>query len=137
MKRFATALAIALVTSMPIQQASACTGITLVAEDGAVVFARTQEWGTFDNLNSRVAIVPRGYTIQTALPGGKKGLAWVSKYGMVGVDALNKDLFIDGMNEKALRQIFYTTRGLQNTLSTIPARQPPVYHFWLLPLTCS
>lgn len=107
MKRFATALVLALVTSTFLQQAKACTGITLVAEDGAIVFARTQEWGTFD-LNSRIAIVPRGYAIQTELPGGKKGLSWVSKYGMVGVDALNKNLFIDGMNEKGLTaNLFY------------------------------
>jgi choloylglycine hydrolase len=107
MKRFIAALAIALMTSTPWQQAKACTGITLVAGDGAVIFARTQEWGTFD-LNSRIAIVPRGYTIQTTLPEGKKGLSWVSKYGMVGVDAVNKDLFIDGMNEKGLTaNLFY------------------------------
>jgi choloylglycine hydrolase len=96
-----TALAIALVALAPSQQASACTGITLVAKDGAVVFGRTQEWGTFD-LNSRVAIVPRGYTIQTALPDGKNGLSWETKYGLVGLDVLERDLLIDGMNEKGL-----------------------------------
>jgi len=40
--------------------ASACTSIALVAEDGTVVYGRTMEWGAFD-LNSRVAIIPRGY----------------------------------------------------------------------------
>jgi choloylglycine hydrolase len=50
----------AAIISLPtIQHADACTGITLVAKDGAVVFGRTQEWGTFD-LRSRVAIIPRG-----------------------------------------------------------------------------
>ena len=56
-----------------IQQADACTGITLAAEDGAVVFGRTQEWGTFD-LRSRMVIIPRGYALQTEMPDGKKGL---------------------------------------------------------------
>jgi choloylglycine hydrolase len=121
MKRFVTALAIALVSSTSIQQASACTGITLVAEDGAVVFARTQEWGTFD-LNSRIAIVPRGYTIKTALPGGKKGLSWVSKYGMVGVDALNKDLFIDGMNEKGLTANLFYNEGFTKYAEYNPSK---------------
>lgn len=37
--------------------ANACTGMTLKAEDGAVVFGRTMEWGTFDLL-SRAVIVP-------------------------------------------------------------------------------
>jgi hypothetical protein len=102
MKHFISALTIALVAATSLRQANACTGITLVAEDGAVVFARTQEWGTFD-LNSRVAIVPRGTSIRTTLPDGKQGLSWVGRYGMVGVDALKKDVFIDGMNEEAFR----------------------------------
>ena len=106
-QRMRRALAIVLVAAIPLQQANACTGITLVAKDGAVVFGRTQEWGTFD-LNSRVAIVPRGYTIQTTLPDGKKGLSWKTKYGLVGIDALEKDLLIDGMNEKGLSvNLFY------------------------------
>jgi choloylglycine hydrolase len=96
-----------LVVATPLQQANACTGITLVAKDGAVVFGRTQEWGTFD-LKSRVAIVPRGYPLQTKLPDGKKGLSWKTKYGLVGIDALEKDLLIDGMNEKGLSvNLFY------------------------------
>jgi choloylglycine hydrolase len=107
MKHFVSALTIALVAATSLRQANACTGITLVAEDGAVVFARTQEWGTFD-LNSRVAIVPRGTSIRTTLPDGKQGLSWVGRYGMVGVDALKKDVFIDGMNEKGLTaNLFY------------------------------
>ena len=81
----------------------ACTGITLTAEDGAVVFARTQEWGTFD-LNSRVSVVPRNYTIKTTLPDGKTGLSWIGKYGLVGVNALHKDILIDGMNEKGMNE---------------------------------
>ena len=39
-------------------QLLACTGITLKAKDGAVVFGRTLEWGPFD-LKSRLVIVPR------------------------------------------------------------------------------
>jgi choloylglycine hydrolase len=98
----------AAIISLPsIQQADACTGITLVAKDGAVVFGRTQEWGTFD-LRSRVAIIPRGYAIQTEMADGKKGLAWTTKYGTVGLDVIEKDLLIDGMNEKGLLvNLFY------------------------------
>ena len=36
---------------------NACTGITLKAEKGAVVYGRTLEWGTFD-LHSRILIIP-------------------------------------------------------------------------------
>ncbi|MGL6096291.1 MAG: linear amide C-N hydrolase [Fimbriiglobus sp.] len=36
---------------------TACTGVTLKANDGAVVYGRTMEWGAFD-LNSQVVIFP-------------------------------------------------------------------------------
>lgn len=107
LKALCAAVAVVFAASVPIQSATACTGVTLIAEDGAVIFGRTEEWGTFD-LNSRLAIVPRGYQINTELPDGKQGLSWQTKFGFVGVDALNKDLLIDGMNEKGLTaNLFY------------------------------
>jgi len=85
----------------------ACTGITLKSKDGSVVFGRTLEWGSFD-LHSRLVIVPRGYTYQSELTEGKKGLAWKTQYGAVGVDAVGKDFIVDGMNEKGLLvNVFY------------------------------
>ncbi len=85
----------------------ACTGLRLIAEDGSVVFGRTQEWGTFD-LRSRVVIVPRNYELKTVLPDGKQGVVWKTKLALVGVDALEKDVLIDGMNEKGLcANLFY------------------------------
>ena len=81
--------------------ASACTSIALVAEDGTVVYGRTMEWGAFD-LNSRVAIIPRGYQLSAHTPDKKPGLSWKARYGVVGLDALEKDIITDGMNEKGL-----------------------------------
>ena len=81
--------------------ASACTSIVLTADDGAVVYGRTMEWGAFD-LNSRVAIVPRGYEFQGHTPDGKPGYRWKARYGVVALDALEKDYLTDGMNEKGL-----------------------------------
>ncbi|MFA7158173.1 MAG: choloylglycine hydrolase family protein [Kiritimatiellia bacterium] len=81
--------------------ASACTSIALEAEDGAIVYGRTMEWGTFD-LNSRVAIIQRGLELRGQTPDGKQGLVWKAKYGAVGLDALQKDIITDGMNEKGL-----------------------------------
>ena len=81
--------------------ALACTSIALEAEDGAVVYGRTMEWGSFD-LNSRVAIVPRGYEFEAHTPDGKPGLKWKARYGTVALDALEKDYLTDGMNEKGL-----------------------------------
>lgn len=59
------------------------------------------EWGTFD-LNSRVAIVPRGYAFKGLTPDGDNGKMWTGTYGFVGLDMLKKDLLSDGMNEKGL-----------------------------------
>ncbi len=83
------------------ETASACTSIALKAEDGAVVYGRTMEWGTFD-LNSRLSIIPRGYAFQGHTPDGRPGLRWKARYGVVGLDALERDILTDGMNEKGL-----------------------------------
>jgi len=83
------------------ETASACTGIVLKAEDGAAVYGRTQEWGSFD-LNSRLVVVPRGYELKGDTPDGKPGHSWKARYGVVAVDGLEKDFAIDGMNEKGL-----------------------------------
>lgn len=93
-----TALA---VTALNFKTASACTSLTLKAEDGAIVYGRTMEWGAFD-LNSRVSIIPRGYRFTSHTPDEKAGHSWETKYGVVGLDALEKDILTDGMNEKGL-----------------------------------
>lgn len=95
------------VVSLICQPVVACTGITLRARDGAVVFGRTLEWGSFD-LNSRLVIVPRGYEFKSHLDNGQVGKNWKTVYGAVGVDAIEKDLIVDGMNEKGLSvNVFY------------------------------
>ncbi len=83
------------------QNLFACTAIVLKSKDGAVVIGRTMEWGTFD-LNSRLVIVPRGYKFTSTTPDGKPGKSWRVKYGAVGIDALKKDILMDGINEKGL-----------------------------------
>ena len=89
------------------QSIYACTGITLKAKDGAVIFGRTMEWGSFD-LKSRIVIVPRGFAFQSTIADGKNGRAWTTKYGAVGLDAVEKDFIVDGMNEKGLAvNVFY------------------------------
>jgi choloylglycine hydrolase len=79
----------------------ACTGITLRALDGSVVFGRTLEWGSFD-LKSRLTIIPRGYKYTAHTPDGKAGFTWTGKYGVVGIDAVEKDIVVEGLNEKGL-----------------------------------
>jgi choloylglycine hydrolase len=79
----------------------ACTGITLKARDGAVVYGRTMEWGTFD-LRSRVVFVPRGFKFVGHTPDQTPGMTWNGRHGIVGLDAVEKDMIVDGMNEQGL-----------------------------------
>jgi len=105
---FATSAFLCAAVLMLLQQhCLGCTGITLKAKDGAIVFGRTMEWGTFD-LNSRLVIVPRGHEYKSHLGEGQTGRSWKGVYGCVGLDALRKDFLLDGMNEKGLTvNIFY------------------------------
>lgn len=91
----------ALLLLAPTRDLSACTGITLRAADGAVVYGRTMEWGSFD-LNSQVVVVPRGFRFTARTPDKKPGLTWDGKYGFVGLDGLDFEVYLDGMNEKGL-----------------------------------
>lgn len=103
----ARAIVVLAVVSMTFQPLAACTGITLKSKDGAVVFGRTLEWGSFD-LKSRIVIVPRGHEFRSHLEVGMVGFTWRTKYGAVGVDAVEKDFIVDGMNEKGLSvNVFY------------------------------
>lgn len=86
---------------------NACTGIRLKAKDGSVVYGRSMEWGAFD-LNSRVAIIPRGYEFTGLTPDGNNGKKYKTKYGIVALDMIGKDFIADGMNEKGLATgLFY------------------------------
>lgn len=80
--------------------AAACTGITVKAQDGAVIHARTMEFGM--DLASQVLIIPRGYALEGTGPGDQPGLTWKAKYGAVGMDAFGLTAVADGMNEKGL-----------------------------------
>ena len=84
-----------------IATAQACTGIRLNAADGATVYGRTMEWGAFD-LNSQVAIIPRGHAFTGVTPDGDNGKKWAAKYGTVALDFLGYDWFADGLNEAGL-----------------------------------
>ncbi|MEA1948287.1 MAG: linear amide C-N hydrolase [Thermodesulfobacteriota bacterium] len=86
---------------------NACTGIQLSARDKGVVYGRSMEWGAFD-LNSRVTIIPRGFEFTGLTPDGETGKKWKAKYGVVGLDMLEKLTIADGMNEKGLTAgLFY------------------------------
>lgn len=81
--------------------AIACTAITLLAEDGSYVQARTMEWGAFD-MQPELMVVPRGFSFAGVTPDEIPGLAWEAKYGAAGVNGLGRPDFTDGMNERGL-----------------------------------
>ena len=78
----------------------ACTGISLKAKDGAAVRGRTLEFGF--PMQSNVLIVPPGQEFSGTLPDGGKGLTYTSKYAVVGANALNLPLILDGLNDQGL-----------------------------------
>lgn len=49
-----------------------------------------------------MSIVPRGYEFTSHTPDGEQGKPWKARYGVVGLDALEKDIITDGMNEEGL-----------------------------------
>lgn len=101
------ALTVSMLFIMFTATVNACTGIRLSSADKGIVYGRTMEWGAFD-LHSRVTIIPRGHEFIGLTPDGKIGKKWKAKYGVVGLDLLEKVTLADGMNEKGLTAgLFY------------------------------
>lgn len=95
-------LALAALLAMPFAlPAHACTGLFAKAGDGGVVYARSLEFAT--PLRSELLVIPRGTACQALLPGGAKGPAWTSVYGIVAMNAFGQRHVLDGMNEKGLQ----------------------------------
>ncbi len=107
------AIALAVLASLP-STAVACTGIRLVAGDGAVIYARTMEVGA--DLQSEMLIVPRGWQYVGETPDGTPGLRWTTRYGFVGPNVHGQPYVCDGLNEKGLAVgnfLFPGTAGYQ------------------------
>ena len=88
------------------QGASSCTGITLNAQDGSRIVARTVEWANGES-PSDYLIVPRGFEKQSMLPDGTRGgMKYTAFYGYVGL--ASEDYVIEGLNEAGLSAgLFY------------------------------
>jgi choloylglycine hydrolase len=78
----------------------ACTGISLKADDGAAIRARTLEFGF--PLQSNVIVVPAGKEFAATMPDGGKGLTYTSRYNVVGANAFGAVGIIDGLNDQGL-----------------------------------
>jgi choloylglycine hydrolase len=100
-----TLVVLAQVVACP-SHAWACTGITIKPKDGSVIFARTLEFAV--DIKSNIIIVPRGREYVGTAPGDKPGLRWKTKYGIVGANAFDLPVTVDGLNEKGLHVgLFY------------------------------
>ncbi len=78
-----------------------CTGIRLIAENGAPVYGRTLEFGRA--IESQIIIIPRNYAFCATDPSGNAaGAQWKSRYAVVGANALGVTGVIDGLNEAGL-----------------------------------
>ncbi len=110
-----------LLLGTPMTTVDACTGIKLSATDKGVVYGRTMEWGTFD-LHSRVTIIPQGKVFTGTTPNGKTGYKWKAKYGVVGLDMIEKETLADGMNEKGLTAGLFYHPGTASYAKFDPAK---------------
>ncbi|WP_320009380.1 linear amide C-N hydrolase [Maridesulfovibrio sp.] len=88
------------VTCILQNSSSACTGIQVKAKDGAVVWARSMEFGSY--IDSALMVSPLGMKWTSPAPNEAKGLHWTAKYGFVGPDGFNLHVPLEGMNEKGL-----------------------------------
>jgi choloylglycine hydrolase len=78
----------------------ACTGISLNAKDGGMIRGRTMEFGF--PLSSNVIVIPAGTAMNGTLPDGNKGVTYTTKYSMVGANAVNQPVLLDGLNDQGL-----------------------------------
>ena len=93
---FTLAAALAFATT----PAFACTGISLKAQDGTAIRGRTLEFGF--PLQSNVLVVPAGKEFSGTLPDGGKGLTYKTRYDIVGANAVDAVMIVDGLNDQGL-----------------------------------
>ena len=85
----------------------ACTGITIRAANGDVVFCRTLEFDA-SFVPSEILVYPRNHSFKAALPDSAPGMSWKGKYGVAGLGIIPLQSYTDAMNEKGLiAGIFY------------------------------
>ncbi|BAJ03737.1 linear amide C-N hydrolase [Shewanella violacea] len=78
-----------------------CTGIRLIADDGALVFGRTMEFSP-EVLHYDLNYVPKGINFRGETDQGKEGIKWQSDNAFVSWTVLNTDIVMEGINEKGL-----------------------------------
>jgi choloylglycine hydrolase len=101
------------------------------AEDGAVVCARTLEFGM--DLCSNVIIVPRGKSYVGTTNVDRPGMPWTANYGSTGANAFDLPVIVDGVNEKGLAVGIFYFPGYAKYQKTTPADAATTLAPWELP----
>jgi choloylglycine hydrolase len=84
-----------------IQAVFACTGIVMKTKNGITIPARTMEFG-FD-VRSNLLVIPKGTNLKfLSSIEDKEGYNLTTKYGFAGMNAVEKNIVVDGVNEKGL-----------------------------------
>lgn len=78
----------------------ACTYFFLKAKDGGIISGRTDEF--YSDTDSKIDVIPRGASFKSTSPKGARALSWKTKNGFVAIAVFNKDMYMEGMNEKGL-----------------------------------
>ncbi len=115
--------------------ADACTALHLTAKDGGVVVGRTMEFGL--DTQSDAVVVPAGTKLTSSLPDKSQGLQYTTKYGIVGLNFMEKRMVVDGMNEKgmyvgALYLPGYASYRKKTPKDAAKSLAPEDYVAWLL-----
>ena len=84
-----------------LRSSHACTSVQLTAVDGSSVVARTMDTNPAA-MKYKVALVPRGKTIQSTNPDGSPGLSFVTKYSSFSLPMIGSTTPTDSMNEKGM-----------------------------------
>lgn len=79
----------------------ACTGISLSANDGSRIVARTVEWAATP-MQCGFVVSPRGHQHQSYTPTGENGLKYTGVYGYVGIYTEYEPFVVEGVNESGL-----------------------------------
>ena len=101
MKRILLLIAMAFAVSLFADKANACTGISLTAQDGSRVVARTVEWAATP-MQCGYVVAPRGHMHQSYTPTGENGLKYKGVYGYVGIYTEYEPFVVEGVNEAGL-----------------------------------
>ena len=101
MKKLLTLIAVAVLSGIAAANADACTGISLTAQDGSRVVARTVEWAATP-MQCGYVVAPRGHVHQSYTPTGENGLKYTAVYGYVGIYTEYEPFVVEGVNESGL-----------------------------------